>query len=258
MDTLFFDAIRKRQEKGCHICIGLDDIEGNHEQLFQRNKKFIDLSYNLVSSFKINSAFYESRGSEGIKTLKKTIEYIKNTDKTIPIILDAKRGDVPHTNEHYAKFAFEYMKADSITVSPFLGFEALEPFFKYKEKGVFILCKTSNKNSDDLQDLLINKDERLYEHIAKRSILINDKYNNIGLVVAGNNIKALEKIHEIAPEIPLLIPGIGSQGGDLVEISNMYKNSLSICTISRDLTQKGKEINIEKLKKYNQNIEENR
>jgi len=186
------------------LCVGLDNGD------FKFNKKIIDQTFDLVCAYKPNSAFYEAKGAKGIEELKKTFNYIQKKYPLIPIILDAKRGDIGNTNEGYVKFAFEYLKADAITLHPYLGKEALQPFIEQKEKGCFILCKTSNPGSGEFQDI-----GNLYLTVAKNVSKSWNYNNNCGLVVGATYSKDLAKVRKIVGNMPILVPGIGAQGGDL-------------------------------------------
>ena len=215
------------------ISVGLDsNIENipqkfrtkSHPQ-FEFNKWIIDQTHDLVCAFKPNSAFYEANGAKGIEELKLTCDYIKNKYPEIPVILDAKRGDIGSTNEGYIQYIFEYLKADAITVQPFLGSEAITPFLELKDKGIIILCKTSNSGAGELQDLKVNN-ELLYCYIAR---IVKEKWNynnNCMLVVGATYPKELREIRKIVGEMTLLVPGIGSQGGDVEKTVKAGLNSI--------------------------------
>jgi orotidine-5'-phosphate decarboxylase len=199
------------------LCIGLDvnldkvppHILKSESPIFAFNKAIIDKTADLVCAFKPNMAFYEMLGAPGIEALKKTIEYVPDE---IPVILDAKRGDIGGTASAYAKGIFEFFGADATTVNPFLGFDAVEPFLNYEDKGIFILCLTSNSGSADFQT---SGSEPLYKSIAKHAAAWNKK-GNCGVVVGATNPEEqLKEIREIVGNMPILIPGIGAQGGDL-------------------------------------------
>ncbi|MBE0415555.1 MAG: orotidine-5'-phosphate decarboxylase [Dehalococcoidia bacterium] len=194
------------------LCIGLDpdpELMPGVEVL-QFNRAIVDATSDLVCAYKPNLAFYEALGIEGIRALEKTIAYIP---EAIPIIGDAKRGDVGSTARAYARALFETFGFDAATVNPYLGYDSLEPFIEYKQKGVFILCRTSNKGSADFQNLVISE-SRLFEIVAQRAREWN-KYGNLGLVVGATYPQELRRVRQLCPEMLLLIPGIGAQGGDL-------------------------------------------
>ncbi|OGG21659.1 orotidine 5'-phosphate decarboxylase [Candidatus Gottesmanbacteria bacterium RIFCSPHIGHO2_02_FULL_40_13] len=224
------------------VCVGLDSEitkipeqirNGEHPQS-TFNKAIIDATHDLVCAYKPNTAFYEARGKAGIEALKMTCDYIKEKYPEIPVILDAKRADIGSTNEGYVKFAFDYLGADAITLHPYLGKESLKPFLDRKNKGLFILCRTSNPGSGEFQDLLVTGDKdtsgvarrdspdgggfskSLYQIIAEH--IVNDwNYNgNCGLVVGATYPDELKIVRRIVGDgFPLLIPGVGSQGGDV-------------------------------------------
>jgi orotidine-5'-phosphate decarboxylase len=189
----------------------------------------INATKDLVCAYKPNMAFYEMYGVYGLSSLIKTIEYIADTD--LPVILDAKRGDVGHSSAAYAKSAFEVFKADAVTVNPYLGHDSIEPFIAYQEKGIFILCLTSNKGFKDFQVACLPRrvvgpagtagtDEPLYKLVA-RHVKEWNHYKNCGLVVGATKPEELKGIRELVPDIPFLIPGVGAQGGD-IEASIKY------------------------------------
>lgn len=188
--------------------------------VFEFNKKIIDATYDLVCSYKPNSAFYEARGVNGVKQLKLTCDYLRKKHPEIPIILDAKRGDIGSTNLGYIDYAFNYLKADAITLHPYLGGEALSPFLELKDKGFFILCKTSNPGSDEFQNLYLHNDRSgdknyLYQYVADRVSKEWNIYGNCMLVVGATYPEELAKIRKIVGDMTLLIPGAGTQGGDV-------------------------------------------
>src|SRR3972149_5122332 len=194
------------------LCIGLDpDPELMPAvDVLQFNKAIIKATCDLVCAYKPNLAFYEALGTEGLAILEKTVKYVPGD---IPVIGDAKRGDIGNTARAYAKALFSVLGFDAATVNPYLGFDSIEPFINYRDKGVFILCRTSNRGAIDFQDLC-TKALPLYEAVAQKAKEWNI-YGNIGLVVGATYPEELKKIRSICPEMPLLIPGIGAQGGDL-------------------------------------------
>jgi len=198
------------------LCIGLDpDPELMPKvDVFQFNKAIVDATSDLVCAYKPNLAFYEALGIEGLTALQQTIAYIP---KSIPIIGDAKRGDIGNTARAYAKALFETFGFDAATVNPYLGGDSLEPFIEYKEKGVFILCRTSNTGSAHFQVLpLLQNSRPLFELVAERANEWN-LYGNVGLVVGATYPDELRRVRQLCSEMPLLIPGIGVQGGDLAD-----------------------------------------
>lgn len=199
------------------LCVGLDpdsqNLQGAKNQ-FEFNKNIIDQTADFVCVFKPQIAFYSAVGPKGMEDLVETIAYIRKNYSSIPILLDAKRGDVASTAQMYAKEVFDYLEADAVTVNPYLGLDAMEPFFQRQDKGIFVLCRTSNEGAKDFQDLEI-EGEPLYQKIAQKTVEWNEKYKNLSMVVGATWPKQLEKIRDIAPNMTFLVPGVGAQGGDL-------------------------------------------
>lgn len=199
------------------VCVGLDtdpELLPDKVGVFDFNKAIIDATADLVCAYKPNLAFYEAMGSQGIDILKRTVDYIPDD---IPVIADAKRGDIGNTARAYARAIFDVMNFDAVTVSPYLGFDSIEPFISYHDRGVFVLCRTSNTSAVDFQSLFAdfeNKKRPLYEIVALKASRWNT-HGNIGLVVGATYPEELRLIREDYPDMPLLIPGIGAQGGDL-------------------------------------------
>ena len=209
----FIDALldASRRNKSL-LCIGLDPdpelMPG--VDVLQFNKAIIDATCDLVCAYKFNLAFYEAIGIEGATILEKTI---KHAPSNIPLIGDAKRGDIGNTARAYARALFSVFGFDAATVNPYLGFDSIEPFINYQDKGIFILCRTSNKGALDFQNLCFDG-VPLYEVVAQKAREWNI-YGNIGLVAGATYPEELKRVRSICPEMPLLIPGIGTQGGDL-------------------------------------------
>jgi orotidine-5'-phosphate decarboxylase len=203
------DASRKNKS---WLCIGLDPDPELMPQVdvLQFNKAIIEATSDLVCAYKPNLAFYEALGTEGLAILEKTIKHIPGG---IPVIGDAKRGDIGNTARAYARALFSVLGLDAATVNPYLGYDSIEPFINCQDKGVFILCRTSNKGATDFQDLRTDG-LPLYEVVAKKAQEWNI-HGNIGLVVGATYPDELRRVRSICPEMPLLIPGIGAQGGGL-------------------------------------------
>ena len=200
------------------VCVGLDQNQ------FLFNKTIIEATHDLVCSYKLNTAFYESIGHEGINALKDTCDYLRQKYPEIPIIIDAKRGDIGNTNKGYVQFVFTYLGADAVTVHPYLGEEAIRPFLDQKNKGIIILCKTSNPGSDEFQNLQVSipslhdraKMVRpLYQIVAENVTKKWNKNKNCMLVVGATYPDELRQVRKIVGDMTLLVPGIGAQGGDL-------------------------------------------
>lgn len=201
------------------VCIGLDPVSDKLPKhlkgdFFKFNKAIIDATSDLVFAYKPNSAFYEALGSLGIEWLKKTCDYINKKYPEIPIILDAKRADIGSTNDGYAKFVFDYLGADAITVHPYLGRESLAPFLERRDRGILVLARTSNPGAGEFQDLSLNG-RPLYMHVANTVAKKWNTNRNCGLVVGATYPKELSDIRKVVGDMPILIPGIGRQGGDL-------------------------------------------
>jgi orotidine-5'-phosphate decarboxylase len=198
------------------LCIGLDPdpkLMPTNVGVFEFNKSIIDATADLVCAYKPNFAFYEALGNEGLEALRQTVEHIPDN---IPVIGDAKRGDIGNTAKAYAKAIFSDFNFDATTVNPYLGFDSVEPFIQYQEKGIFILCRTSNAGATDFQALRCMEHEHrsLFEIVALKASEWN-VHGNIGLVVGATYPEELRMIRQSHPDIPLLIPGIGAQGGDI-------------------------------------------
>jgi uridine monophosphate synthetase len=237
----FFSFLEKRVDDcSSLLCIGLDPHVSDLPAPTAAAAR--DFCLNLVkqtaryaAAFKPNAAFFEVLGADGWVALKQVVDAIQEESdrlgSMIPVILDAKRGDIASTAEAYAKSAFENLEVDCITLNPYLGKDSIEPFIQNSEKGVFLLCKTSNPGAGDLQDLMVdggqwavNDGSRstvsgphaipLYEHVARLAQSWNTK-NNIGLVVGATYPETLARVRSIAPNMWFLVPGIGAQGGEL-------------------------------------------
>ncbi len=200
------------------LCIGLDpDPKRMPDKvgIFEFNKAIIEATADLVCAYKPNLAFYEAMGNEGLDALKQTVKYVPDD---IPVIADAKRGDIGNTAKAYARAIFDNFDFDATTVNPYLGFDSVEPFIQYQDKGVFILCRTSNAGAVDFQSLKCETEEHSYRPLFELVALKASQWNiygNIGLVVGATYLEELRLIRQSHPNMPLLIPGIGAQGGDL-------------------------------------------
>lgn len=201
------------------VCVGLDsDINKISTSQFAFNKTIIDVTHDLVCAYKPNSAFYEAAGTDGIAELKKTCDYLREKYPNIILILDAKRGDIGSSNEGYVRYAFDWLGVDAITLHPYLGKEALKPFLDRKEKGSIILCRTSNPGAGEFQDDMY---KIVSEHVAKEW-----NYNgNCALVVGATYPDELSIVRRIVGDMPILVPGIGAQGGDIEKTMRAGLNS---------------------------------
>lgn len=224
----FVSKLEKRWEKGYFVCVGLDsdynklpaivkkskgDVAG---ALTKFNRSIIDTTAEMVCAYKVNSAFYEGFGLAGLTAMEATIKYIKGNYPKVIVILDYKRGDIGNTNFGYVKYAFEILKVDAVTVNPYLGREALAPFLKRIDKGIIVLAKTSNPGAGEFQDLLTgDTKEPLYKVVARNVAGSWNGNGNCALVVGATYPKELAEVRVIVGDMPILIPGIGAQGGDL-------------------------------------------
>ena len=220
----FFSFLEKRvDDSSSLLCVGLDP----HIPDLKEPTAASALDFCLTlgkqtapypAAFKPTAAFFEVFGAEGWVALQQVIEAIHSESvrlgSLIPVILDAKRGDIASTADAYAQSAFEQLGANCITLNPYLGYDSIKPFITNSEKGTFLLCKTSNPGSGDLQDLILENGNTLYEQVAKLAQSWNTK-NNIGLVVGATHPEALAKVRAAAPDLWFLSPGIGAQGGEL-------------------------------------------
>ncbi len=215
-------------------------FEESNKPLFDFNKAIIDATKDLVCAYKLNMAFYEVFGKECFELLEKTIECIP---KDIVVILDGKRNDIGNTAKKYAQSLFETLNADAVTVTPYLGIDGVKPFLEYKDKCSFILCRTSNPSAGDFQDIKSN-DISVYEYVAKKIKKWN-KYGNCGAVVGATYPEELRVIREIlGNDIPILIPGVGKQGGDVektVKNGVNSKGQMVIINSSRGIIYAGAE-----------------
>ena len=191
-----------------------EHLKSTKNPLGEFNKAIIDATADLVCSYKPNSAYYEAMGDGGMRHLQKTIEYIHTAYPDIPVIVDAKRADIGSTSEQYANWVFDYLKADAVTVNPYLGSDSLDAFFKRSDKGIIVLCRTSNKGATDFQDLNVDG-QSLFMKVAERIIEWDKIYKNCLMVVGATWPEQMQQIRGIAPDMNFLVPGIGTQGGDL-------------------------------------------
>ena len=218
------DSFINRLELACDtnkslLCIGLD-IEPSRIPVldsFEFNKAIIDSTHDLCCAFKPNLAFYEAIGIDGLRLLEKTIDYIRTTSPTNIIIGDAKRGDIGPSGAAYAKAMFEVWNFDAVTINAWGGHDTVDPFISDEKRGAFIWCRGSNPGSGDLQDLQVESasgGNTIYEIMAQSAQMWNYN-NNIGLVVGATVTDQLKSVRALCPKQPILIPGIGAQGGDL-------------------------------------------
>lgn len=249
----FMEQYRARAATGRAVCVGLDldlakiredwHVQAGHdpeETLFNFGAFMVQATSDIALAYKLNIAFYEAYGQAGLSALRRIIAQAQALAREVPIILDNKRGDIDNTNLGYIRSAFEHLGADAVTVSPYLGGEALRPFLERADKGIIVLCRTSNKGAGEFQDSRVLVDDpeehaffeqigssmigvssqmqvvvNFYERVAYRVAEHWNGHGNCGLVVGATYPEELRRVRLIAPNLPFLIPGIGAQGGDV-------------------------------------------
>lgn len=251
-DRNFMELLRARWAEGKFVCVGLDSAYDKLPRDYLEKKyggylslqhvfndEIVDATHDLVCAYKPNVAFYEAKGARGISALKASIDYIHNVAPDVSVILDAKRADIGNTNLGYVAAAFDYFAADAVTVHPYLGMEAMKPFLDQENKGIIVLCRTSNPGAGEFQDVTVDIGEELaaewrlakkmvihggddlvswprmpfYQYVAYR-VKHNWNYNgNCGVVVGATYPQELKEVREIIGDLPILIPGVGTQGG---------------------------------------------
>ena len=220
----FLDMLRNAErQNGSMLCVGLDPepakfpatLKGDAGKIYDFCAAIVDATADLVSAFKPQIAYFAAHRAE--EQLERLMDHMRRAAPGVPIILDAKRGDIGSTAEQYAKEAFERYGADAVTLSPFMGFDTIQPYLKYHGKGAFLLCRTSNPGGDDFQNQRLSGvagEPRLYEHIAQLAQGPWNLNGQLGLVVGATYPAEIERVRALAPTLPLLIPGVGAQGGD--------------------------------------------
>lgn len=236
----FIEKLRKRQMSvNSMLCVGLDH-DRSEESAATFNKMIIKNTAEFVCAYKLNTAFY-SRSGWLQAALEGTIDYLRENYPEIPIILDTKRGDVAASASGYVDEAFVRFKAEAVTINPYLGKDSCQPFLDQKDKGIFVLCKTSNPGSGDFQDLpvhVVHQIRPLWEYVAFRVIKSWNKNNNCGLVVGATYPKELLTVRKMAGDMPILVPGTGAQGGDLAKVVRCGLDSTGfglIISVSRSI-----------------------
>lgn len=223
------EKLTTAQESGKYICVGLDTdlsriptyLLNKVDPVFSFNKIIIENTSDLAAAYKINFAFYEKDGIKGFESLKRTIDLI---GKDIFIIADAKRGDIGNTSLMYAQSLFEYFKVDASTLHPYMGKDSLQPFLDYKDKIHFILALTSNPGASDFEKLQLNDGKLLYQKVIEKVIEWNE-YKNCGIVFGATQFEELKENIELIKSLPLLLPGVGAQGGNLEQIVSFFTAS---------------------------------
>lgn len=219
----FGELIKAQWNSGKFLCVGLDpDVEKIPEKfktgsvgetLIAFNQYIIDETRDVAAAYKPNSAFYEAYGAEGVAALKETVAYANTVAGEVPVILDAKRGDLENTNRSYVRAVFEVAGVDAVTVHPYLGSESLEPFLERGDKGVIVMCRNSNPGAGEFQDVVVNG-MPMYQYMATRVAAWNTR-GNCWIVVGATYPEEMAKVRTLVPDLPFLVPGVGAQGGDL-------------------------------------------
>ena len=234
---MFIAKLEQCWQQNTLVCVGLDSDYAQlpasvkqgrsiEDAVFAFNREIIDATHDLVCAYKPNAAFYEAQGDNGLRALMQTVHYIHEVYPHIPVILDAKRADIGSTNLGYVAAAFDIIGADAITVHPYLGKEALAPFLARKEKGIIVLAKTSNPGASEFQDLRVgDAGEPLYQVVARHVAQTWNTNGNCAVVVGATYPADLSKVRAIIGDMPVLIPGIGTQGGEVAAIVNAGKDS---------------------------------
>jgi orotidine-5'-phosphate decarboxylase len=222
----FLDQLAAAQKKnGSMLCVGLDPepakfpgrLKGDASRIYDFCARIVDATADLVIAFKPQIAYFAAHRAEA--QLEQLMDHMRRNAPHVPVILDAKRGDIGSTAEQYAIEAFERYGADAVTLSPFMGFDSVAPYLKHEGKGAFLLCRTSNPGGSDLQGQRLAGLEGqpfLYEHVARLAQGPWNLNGQLGLVVGATYPAEIERVRELAPTVPLLIPGVGAQGGDAV------------------------------------------
>jgi len=220
----FLDMLRAAERRnGSMLCVGLDPepakfpaaMKGDATKIYDFCAAIVEATADLVIAWKPQIAYFAAHRAED--QLEKLVAHMRRVSPQVPVILDAKRGDIGSTAEQYAKEAFERYGADAVTLSPFMGFDTIQPYLKYHAKGAFLLCRTSNPGGDDFQNQRLADvpgQPRLYEHIAAQAQGPWNTNGQLGLVVGATYPAEIERVRALAPTLPLLIPGVGAQGGD--------------------------------------------
>ena len=249
----FADKLLKASQRNSSwLCIGLDpdpQLMPEKISILDFNKAIIEATSDLVCAYKPNLAFYEALGMEGFDILQKTLKHIP---AHIPTIGDGKRSDIGNTAKAYARALFDTFSFDAATVNPYLGFDSVEPFINYKDKMTFILCRTSNPGAVDFQGLFSSNGMLLYEIVAQKAQEWNNA-GNIGLVVGATYPQELKRIRELCPEMFMLIPGIGAQGGDLASVIKFgvdTRGERAIVAISRQVLYASREADFAKAARH--------
>jgi orotidine-5'-phosphate decarboxylase len=221
--TFISRLLDAQQRNGSMLCVGLDPdphrfpgaLKGDASRIYDFCARIVDATADLVIAFKPQIAYFAAHAAE--RQLEQLMAHMRSNAPHVPVILDAKRGDIGSTAEQYAIEAFERYGADAVTLSPFMGFDSVQPYLKHEGKGAFLLCRTSNAGGDDFQSqrlASVDGQPLLYEHIARLAQGPWNTNGQLGLVVGATYPAEIERVRALAPKLPLLIPGVGAQGGD--------------------------------------------
>ena len=202
------------------LCVGLDPEPAKFPGAWRDDPRriadfccaIVDATHDLVCAFKPQIAYFAAHRAED--QLERVVAHVRRVAPQVPVILDAKRGDIGSTAEQYAREAFERYQADAVTLSPYMGFDSIEPYLRWDGRGLILLCRTSNAGGSDLQNQLLDGGERLYERVARLAAGPWNRDGRLGLVVGATFPAEIARVRELAPTLPLLIPGVGAQGGD--------------------------------------------
>lgn len=217
----FIEKLQNRwAESQSLLCVGLDPdkhrlpehLKGKDYAFYEFCTAIVDATAPYACAFKPQIAYFASRGAE--EQLKAIISYIHENYPNIPVVLDSKRGDIGSTAKHYAREAFVRYNADAVTLSPYMGFDSVEPYLEYEDRGAILLCRTSNKGGNDIQMLMVDG-KPIYQHVAALAAGPWNKNGQLGLVVGATYPNEIAQVRQIVGDMPLLVPGIGAQGGDI-------------------------------------------
>ena len=242
----FFERIARRQQAiDSRLCIGIDPDRrriprccgSGEESIFNFCKVIVDVTADTASCYKPQIAYFAAEGAED--ALQETIRYIQRLG--IPVLLDSKRGDIGSTAEMYARELFERYGADATTVNPYMGLDSMQPYLDYPDRGIFILCRTSNSGGTDLQHLKLEDGRTLYEQVAYKATHDWNSNRNIGLVVGATRPAELRAIRDICDDMTLLLPGVGAQGADVAELMQAGQGGGMLISSSRAILYAGDE-----------------
>ena len=267
MSPFFHHLAKTQATKQTRLCIGLDPelaqmpaaIQQGARPIYEFSKAIIDATCDLVCCYKPQIAHFAALAAEA--ELQAIVEYIKH--KEVPVLLDAKRGDISSSAAQYATEVFGRYQADAVTINPFLGLDAMQPFLDYADKGIFILCRTSNPGSADIQDLRLADDRRLYEHIAVKAAGEWNQSGNIGLVVGATYPEEVSQVRALCGDMTLLLPGVGAQGADIKSLMAAGQGGGLLVSSSRaiiyagrgrDFAEKAREVAIKTREQLNRHL----